>query len=147
MVLEDVGGHGLPEVVTGDCDRATGIFSTRARTSACSWAQHVIDAQATGAAHDLRFADVDGDGVRELITNAIGADGTGLGLYKPSADPRRPWRKHAMVRGLWTEGLAAADVDGDGRIEIIAGPDCFRMPERGPLGGPVAAQHLCPQLS
>jgi hypothetical protein len=38
--------------------------------------------------------------------------------------------------GVFSEGLQAADIDNDGRVEIVHGPDWYNPPQEGPYSGP-----------
>ncbi|MDY7011523.1 MAG: hypothetical protein SVV80_12350 [Planctomycetota bacterium] len=101
------------------------------------WKRYVIDPLANGGAHDVLFADVDGDGRCELVANACsGRAGSGVFIYKPGDDPDAPWQRHAVQTGFFEEGLDVADLNGDGRVEIVSGPDVYFCPEGGPYSGP-----------
>jgi len=97
------------------------------------WAMHVIDEHTMGGPHDVEFADVDGDGVGEIIATACYV---GICIYKRPSDPTQPWRKHIVHEGNSAEGIAVGDLDGDGRTELVAGPYVFFQPERGAWSGP-----------
>ena len=87
------------------------------------WESHVIDPAFGGGPHDILFADLDGDGKRELVTIACYSATPGIFAYRPPADPTQPWEKHAIQQGIFTEGLSVGDLNGDGRLEIVsAGP-------------------------
>jgi hypothetical protein len=104
----------------------------------------VIDPGLCGRPHDILFADVDGDGRRELVCSAMYTATPGLFIYKPAGTVNRPWKKHTVQEGLSLEGLDAADVDGDGRLEIIQGPCLFHAPDKGPFAGKWRASHFAP---
>ena len=93
------------------------------------WTRHIIDADSGG--HDILPVDVDGDGVDELLVHGPGRC---LYLYEPGDDVAAPWPRH-QVTDVFREGLAAADLNGDGRIEIVHGPEVFACPQHGPYAG------------
>jgi len=99
------------------------------------WVAHVIDPEIVGGAHDLVFADIDGDGRRELLANAIGPGAKGLFIYVPGGDLTEPWKRFTVQDQVFQEGLAVGDLDGDGRLEIVHGPDAYFPPDGGPLAG------------
>jgi hypothetical protein len=65
-------------------------------------------------------ADLDGDGQMEVVATRWGKDGS-IALFKHSGDPRGPWSKQVLKEG-WTmaDQVFVADVDGDGRLDIVA---------------------------
>ena len=97
------------------------------------WKRYVLDPQTLAGAHDLIFCDLDGDGRDELIANNTYGRIWGVFAYKRPADITQPWIKHAIHTGFAEEALTAADLDGDGRPEIISGPSIYSMPAAGPF--------------
>jgi FG-GAP-like repeat len=82
------------------------------------WPRSTIDGTLTGA-HALAWADFDGDGDDELVGGW--RDGTGgVVVYDVAADGTLRSRTAVDLEGMATEDVAAHDLDGDGRPEIIA---------------------------
>lgn len=135
LALGDVDGDGRLEVVAGESDPAAIVWFKPGPDLHEPWPRHVMDSLPSASAHDIIFADLDDDGQDEVIANAM-SEAPGLFGYKANSDVAAPWRKHAIAVGIFTEGLAAGDLDGDGRTEIVHGPDWFACPADGPFSGP-----------
>jgi hypothetical protein len=93
------------------------------------WTRKVLDDQLQWG-HAVWCADLDGDDDEELIIGVrddyrVGETlhACGLRIYDPQAAPNRApqWTPHRIdPGGVAIEDLAAADLDGDGRTDIIA---------------------------
>jgi hypothetical protein len=95
------------------------------------WEVHRIDAEPT--AHRIRWADVDGDGRKELACAPILGPGAKapqydqvparLVLYRiPKGDLTSPWRKEIVDETLHVmHALEVCDFDSDGRDELLTG--------------------------
>ena len=90
------------------------------------WDRHVIDEQLRWG-HAVWFADLDGDGGDELIIGVRDnlskkpGEQCGVRLYKALDDKGAKWARHFVDEGgVAVEDLAAADLDGDGRIDLVA---------------------------
>ncbi len=81
-----------------------------------TWTRQVIET-GLSQAHALGWGDFDGDGSDEL---AVGWRGTpyGVALYKQSPD--LSWKKTMVDDAMAAEDLVVADLNADGRPEIIA---------------------------
>jgi FG-GAP-like repeat len=90
------------------------------------WDRHVVDEQLKWG-HGVWTADLDGDGDDELIigirddlSNKPG-ERCGVRIYKCLDGVGAKWAKKVIEDGgVAVEDLAAADLDGDGRIDIVA---------------------------
>jgi hypothetical protein len=87
------------------------------------WRRTVLDEDLRGG-HALWAADLDGDGADEIVAGwrdtVPGKTPPGVNIYKADAGGTA-WQKHPLDKGgVATEDLACADLNGDGRIDIVA---------------------------
>lgn len=92
------------------------------------WTRREVKNSGLGKHHDMMFGDFTGDGKVELVFwNQRAAR---LLLAEIPADPRTaqpwPWVEIYAYTGDEMEGLAQADVDGDGLADIIGGGRWFK---------------------
>ncbi|HEV3387147.1 MAG TPA: VCBS repeat-containing protein [Gemmata sp.] len=94
------------------------------------WNRHVIDEQLRWG-HAVWFADLDGDGIDELIIGVRDdpnpkagdkfTERRGVRIYKNTDGKGATWERMILENGgVAVEDLMAADLDGDGKIDIIA---------------------------
>ena len=90
------------------------------------WPRHVIDAT-LNRGHALWTCDIDGDGGDEIVLDFSDPGpgpikGPGVFIYKADDATATKWTKHTIDDGgVATEDLICADLNGDGKLDIVAG--------------------------
>jgi hypothetical protein len=135
--LLDITGNGKPDIIAGQQLGGTNLFWFECPADPrLPWTVHVIEDRFKQY-HDQAAGDVDGDGRPEVVM--LSQKSGILGYYDIPDDPRvSPWPRqcfHLIADEMFdVEGLAIVDIDGDGRLELIAGPSIFRPPAAGDKG-------------
>ncbi len=142
-VLVDITGNGKLDIVAGAPMDSGGPYITGYTNTGLFWFECPEDPTQRWRSytitssfrkyHDQDVADVDGDGEVEILFASQGS--RTLAYFDIPTDPRvSPWPEdhlHIIARDVHVEGVKAADLDGDGEIEVIAGPNIFKRSADG----------------
>jgi len=135
-VVVDLTGNGRLDVVAGQqLDGRHVFWFENPPDPTQPWPVRVIE-ERFEKYHDQAVGDVDGDGEPEIVM--LSQKSGVLLYYDIPPDPRvSPWPKqyaHLMAEGMVdVEGLRIVDIDGDGQIEVLAGPNILRPTGAGQL--------------
>jgi hypothetical protein len=90
------------------------------------------------SAETTQLGDIDGDGKPEFIMSTGVDPDRVIGYAKPDwSDVTKPWTFHPIsTKGAWSgHGMGYADLNGDGRIDILQGAGWWEQPAAGPANG------------
>ncbi|MEG0835079.1 MAG: hypothetical protein RR413_06505 [Christensenellaceae bacterium] len=125
----DIDNDGIKELYTIEKDMITSQYKiVRFRPKKNineQWIRETIDDNCGDQPTDIGFFDIDSDQKQELITVVSEHCSSTIYAYKFSQD--YGYQKHRIVHGFQSTGLAFADLDADGKIEIISGPYFYHV--------------------
>jgi hypothetical protein len=128
----DLDGDGWPDIVTGGDSRSNEVAWWRnPGPDGGAWERRVLFRAPGKQFHDIAVGDVAGDG---RVSVVFGNQGSASLFWAPVPEypAVSPWPHVQRIadglieEGLPEEGLCIADIDGDGRNEVVAGTRWFR---------------------
>lgn len=146
-VAHDITGNGCLDIVFGGDSRSGEIWWwENPHPNKGRWTRRVLKRDGFMQHHDQIFGDFDGDGKTELV--AWNQRARSLLRFQIPENPKSGalWPVETIFlrsEGLLQEGLAAADIDGDGVMDIIGGGYWFK--HMG--GGRFAANLIDPAMA
>lgn len=124
--LGDITGNGRADLVTGQNLSTDLYWLEQPADPRDNWTRRLLTDDFEKY-HDVTVADVDDDGHDEVVF--LSQESAVVGYYDVPAVPRQePWprtNRKILAENLNVEGVAVTDLDGDGRTELVAGPNVF----------------------
>ena len=120
VVVADLDGDGDLEIVTAHGGGYVHVFDHK---GGAVWSRRPV----TSELRSLSVSDLDGDGDMEIIVgSARGSNYKNIYIYEHNGDLRPGWPQLSdgcCAYGIYNDNLTVADIDGDGRGEIVAPSD------------------------
>jgi len=124
----DIDGDGRPDIVTGAWWGETLRWRRNPGPGGGEW--ETIDIDRCGSIETIRFVDIDGCGVPEIFPNTPGAP---QAFYKLVRDAQGrgtgEFRKVVIGEADSGHGMGFADINGNGRIDVVLSGGWLEQPE------------------
>lgn len=122
----DLNADGEMDIVQAEADTPDGrVFWWENKGKGKDWQFHLISANHTNQDfHSLAVADFDNDGDLDAFSGGgpLSKDAQKCFIWENLDGQGRQWRKHLILEGKRCHEAKAADVDGDGDIDIATKP-------------------------
>ncbi|MFC4812324.1 FG-GAP repeat domain-containing protein [Paenibacillus sp. GCM10023250] len=130
----DVDGDGRPDIVTGGWWGETLRWRRNPGETGAAW--ETFDIDRCGSIETIRFFDIDGCGAPEIFPNTPSAPQAYYKLVRDEAGRGTGrFEKHVIGEGPSGHGMGFADVNGDGRTDVVLAGGWLEQPA-DPFAGP-----------
>jgi hypothetical protein len=138
----DVDGDGIDEIITGSGPGSPSVISVYSSTGQLKASSFAYAGGRFYGGVFVAAGDVDGDGKDEVISGAGPGGGPHVIVWKVTGQSLTPVDGGFMAYNNWSGGVtvAAGDVTGDGKADIITGPGAGGGPDVEVWNGPNRAR-------
>lgn len=124
--ISDLDSDGDNDIVQAECDTADSrIFWWENKRSGEKWKFHLISQNSTDQDfHSLAVADFDNDGDPDVFSGGgpLSSGEHKWFIWENTTGGAKSWKEHIILEGYRCHEAKAADVDGDGDIDICSKP-------------------------
>lgn len=120
VAAADVDADGQPDLIADSFRgpaHADSVAWFRGGTASPPTRRWIAEGNATGRPHYLDFADINGDGLGDVLLGASG-EGSFTWWQQPSSE-RQAWRRHEIARVAGATHPRAVDVNEDGQVDVV----------------------------
>jgi hypothetical protein len=122
----DMNKDGLPDIVQAECDTGNGrVFWWENVGKGKEFVFHPVSADSTGQDfHSIAIADFNGNGTMDIMSGGgpLTPGTHKLLIWENVSGDGSVWKEHLILEGKRVHEAVAADVDGDGDIDIVTKP-------------------------